>query len=247
MPSIIDRFYHFCISCAALSRLISQQRTLFLISLGILFASMLGSFIYTQFKPDTIYSISSEYQASTISRNFNPALDSSRISTNFATDISMFKFYVVNNVSLGLRIFIAGLLLGAGSLVLLTYQGISMGILMGYVAQLGFGKNLWPYIIGHSSFELLAAVFCAVGGLMIGRSLIKPQLPSRLKSFTSTFRHSLAYVFVASLFFVIAAIIEAFWSPNIEISSSMKYLVGSIIWLLIFYVFFNALKKHESL
>lgn len=228
-------------------KLIQKEKKLFIISLVFLFVPLFFLYIYTQFNPDIIYSISSEYQASTMKRNFNPELNSSRISTDFSTDISMLKFYIINNAGMGLGIFIAGLLLGAGSLLLLAYQGVSMGILIGYVAQLGYGENLWPYIIGHSSVELLAAVFSAVGGLIIGRSLLKPDQSSRVKSFIAAFIASLAYIIVAVLFFVLAAIIETFWSPNINISSSAKYVAGSVLWLSIIYLFYAAFNKRESL
>jgi len=229
-----------------LRNLIQKEKKLFIISIGFLFVPLFFLFVYTQFNPDVIYSISTEYQASTIKRNFNPELDSSKINTDFSTDISMFKFYVINNAGMGLRIFIAGLLLGVGSLLLLAYQGISMGILMGYVAQLGYGVNLWPYIIGHSSVELLAAVFSAVAGLIIGRSLLKPDQSSRFKSFISAFVSSMAYVIVATLLFVLAAIIEAFWSSNINISSFIKYVAGATLWLSIVCLFYMAFKKHKS-
>jgi len=246
MPLIIKRLYSFCCSYDAFSKLIHKEQKLFLISLAFLFVPLFVSIIYAHFNPDIIYTISSDQQVSTLKRNFDPGLSSSRVSTDMSTDLSMLQFYIINNTAMGLRIFIAGILLGIGTLLLLAYQGASMGLLMGFIAQVGYGETLWPFIIGHSSLELLAATFSGVAGLMIGRSLIKPQLESRLKSFTVSFRSALIYVLLATLLYSFAAIIETFWSSNINIASWAKYLFGSTLWAIIIYHFYFAFNKRES-
>jgi uncharacterized membrane protein SpoIIM required for sporulation len=235
-----------CCSCNPLINLIAKEKKLFVISLVFLFAPLFTAFIYAQYNPGIIYTISSDAQVSIVKKNFDPSLIRFRVDTDIATDLSTLKFYIVNNVGAGLRIFIAGLLLAVGSLLLLIYQGISLGIIIGYVAQLGYGETLWPFIIGHSSLELLAATFSAVAGLIIGRSLIRPQQTSRLKSFAAAFRYALIYMIYATFLYILAGCIETFWSSSIHIDIAIKYLFGAILWLAVIYIFYSVFKKHES-
>ena len=228
-----------------MSNLIRKEKKLFFISFTFLFTSLVFSFFYMQFDPDAIFSIRSEYQVSVLKENFNPDLIALRGDTSFPEDLSMLKFYIINNASAGLSIFIAGLLLGAGSLFLLIYQGMSMGVLMGYVVSIGYGEALWPFIIGHSSLELLASVLSGVGGLIIGRSLIWPENESRFKSLVSGFNYSLVFALLATCLYIVAAFIEAFWSSNINIAISAKYFFGSVLWLLVIYVFYLLFKKAD--
>ena len=153
MPSIIKWLYLFCSLKNAFSKLIYKEKKLCLISLGFLLTPLFVSYFYVHINPDIIYSFSSDHQVSALKRNFDPALNSSRVNTDISTDLSMLKFYIINNTAIGLRIFIAGILLGIGTLFLLAYQGITMGLLMGYVTQSGYSETLWPFIIGHSSLE----------------------------------------------------------------------------------------------
>ena len=214
-------------------------------SLLCLLLPLIFSFIYTHFNPDIIYSINNKTQINDLKNSFNPSLISTRMDTDIASDLTMLKFYIINNSLAGVRIFITGILLGTGTVLLLMFQGLSMGVMIGYIAQLGYGNTLWPFIIGHSSLELLASTFSGVGGLIIGRSLIKPKYPSRLKSFTTAFRYALLYVIVAIFLTIFAAIIETFWSSNINIDSLFKYTIGIILWLSVMHLFYSNFKKNE--
>lgn len=223
-----------------------KEKSLFFISSVFFLLPLFLFFIYAQFSPDIIYLINTNYQVSVIQNNFNPVLTKSLPATTILADLSMLKFYIVHNSSLGLYIFLAGFLFGVGSLVLLAYQGFAMGVTTGYVWQLGYGVTLWPFIIGHSVFEFLAAILSAMAGLIVGRSLLKPGQSSRLQSFVESIKKSLIYLFFAMLFYLVAAFIETFWSSNVRIHILAKYLTGATLWLLILYTIYLSFIHHES-
>jgi uncharacterized membrane protein SpoIIM required for sporulation len=96
---------------------------------------------------------------------------------------------------------------------------------MGLVRASGHGRNIFLFVVGHSSFELTAIVVAGTAGLVMGRALL---VTDGLTRFGSLRRHTQSIVHLvggAALMLVIAAGIEGFWSPS-GIRPVVKILVG---------------------
>lgn len=48
-------------------------------------------------------------------------------------DWMMFGYYIMNNISIGLCIFVSGLLVGVGILLVLLFNGLIIGVVVGYL------------------------------------------------------------------------------------------------------------------
>lgn len=145
----------------------------------------------------------------------------------------MFGFYIKNNVSIALDAAGRGILFGIGTVYTLLSNGIVIGAIFGYVVSQGNGERLLSFAISHGSFELTAIAVAGGAGLMIGDALIHPGQRTRLESLRHRGLEAIQIACGAGAMLVVAAMIEAFWSPS-HIPAAVKYSVGSVLWVLVF-------------
>ena len=146
------------------------------------------------------------------------------------TDFMMFGYYIFNNISIGFRTYAMGILAGLGTLYILIYNGLVIGGVAGHLSQLGFTQTFWPFVAGHSAFELTAICICGAAGLCLARPLIAPGRRRRLDAMKVAALDSIRLVMGAALLLLIAAFIEAFWSSG-NLPAGLKYTVGVFFWL----------------
>lgn len=219
---------------------------LFFIAAAILSLSLIISFIYVQENTEAVYLLYGENQVKNFTYMYDP--EHIKLSNNNSQNTTrQFLFYIFNNCWIAIKIFFGGLLIGLGSLVLLIYNGLSMGLLMGYLVANGYSSTLWPTIIGHSSFELIGTVISATAGFKLGWSIIGPvsnNLP-RLQHIILEFKRSILLMYGAFVLFTIAGLIEAFWSSNNMITDTAKYITGCVFWILLPLYFWLAGRPHR--
>jgi uncharacterized membrane protein SpoIIM required for sporulation len=146
------------------------------------------------------------------------------------SDIQMFGFYVRNNTGIGFRTYAGGVFFGFGSLFFLVFNGVYLGAVAGHLIHIGYSESFFSFVAGHSAPELLAIVLAGVGGLKMGGALLFPRRQLRLAAFRRAAKESLQIVYGMAALFLLAAVIEAFWSPRV-LEPAIKYLVGCLIWL----------------
>ena len=149
------------------------------------------------------------------------------------TDIMMFGYYIFNNISVGFRTFASGIILGIGSLFFLFYNGLVIGGVSGYLTSLGFTETFWSFVSGHGSFELTAIVICGMAGLLLAKPIFSPGNMNRVDALKLIAKDSIQLVMGAALMLVVAAFIEAFWSPSSFIDTNIKYIVAAILWTIV--------------
>ncbi len=129
-------------------------------------------------------------------------------------DSAMAGFYVFNNVGIAFRCFATGILFGLGSLFFSIYNGLTIGVVLGWVTHAGYGGNILTFICGHGPFELTAIVISAGAGLQMGWALVKTDGLTRTGSLRAQSRDLGNLIVGAAVMLVIAAGIEGFWSPS---------------------------------
>ncbi|HTT36088.1 MAG TPA: stage II sporulation protein M [Burkholderiales bacterium] len=149
------------------------------------------------------------------------------------SDVAMFGFYIYNNVRIGFQTFAGGLLFGLGTLFYLLFNGLLIGTLMGYVVHLGLATNFFSFVSGHSAFELTAICLSGAAGLKLGYVLIAPGRRARAAALRTAAVEALPLVVGLAGMLLIAAAIEAFWSPRTSVPPPLKYGVGAAGWLLV--------------
>jgi len=129
-------------------------------------------------------------------------------------DAQMAGFYVYNNVGIAFRCFATGILFGAGSMFFLVYNGLVIGTVTGYVMAAGHGANILTFMCGHGPFELTAIVISGAAGMQMGYALVKTDGRTRAGSLRYHAPDIARQIVGAAVMLVIAAAIEAFWSPS---------------------------------
>ena len=192
--------------------------------------------------PDLIYSMLDEQSVASMEYMYSTDREHSlgRTEENeTASKVSMFGFYIANNTGIGFRTFAGGMLAGVGTLFFLIFNGLVIGGVAGHLSQLGFGTKFWSFVIGHGSFELIAIAISGTAGLLLAKAMLMPGNLSRIDSLKQSAREAVLLIGGAALMFLIAAAIEAFWSPVAAVSESVKYAVGALLWLIVaLYLYF---------
>ena len=160
-------------------------------------------------------------------------------------DLRMFGFYVYNNVGIALRTFGAGIAFGIGSLAILVFNGVVLGASSGYVEAAGYGDQFWPFVIGHGSLELTAIALAGMAGLKIGAAPLWPGRRSRIDALRKAAKDSVGIIVGFSVMLVLAAFVEAFWSPR-DIEPIIRSVVGGGLWALVVGYFALAGRGYES-
>lgn len=146
------------------------------------------------------------------------------------TNVMMFAYYIWNNVRIGFQCFATGLAFGLGTVFYLVSNGMQIGAVAGHLTQVGHGTPFWSFVSGHGAMELVAIAISGAAGLKLGAALIAPGNLSRRAALVAAAHGAIRLVYGAATMFLIAAFIEAFWSPLTLFPPVTKYAVGAILW-----------------
>lgn len=219
---------------------VRRHARLFWLALAVFYVPLIASLIAAWVKPSLIYSLMPSDNVA----QYEAMYDSGRRIIGHARDdadnLAMFGFYISNNIGIGFQTFAAGLLAGVGSLFMLVYNGISIGMVAGFLTARGHGEPFWQFVCGHGAFELNAIVLCGLTGLMLGRALVAPGRQLRRDALTAAAREAVPMLYGAALMLFIAAIIEAFWSSRTSIAPEVKFTMAAFWWLLVIAYFLLA-------
>jgi len=150
------------------------------------------------------------------------------------TDITMFGFYIFNNIGVAFRTFAGGLLFGVGAFFFLAFNGVSIGAVAGYLTQVGLATPFFSFVAGHSSFELIAIVLSGAAGFKLGDALFKPGCFTRMEALRRSALQTIPLMYGVGIMLVVAAGLEAFWSSASWLPPMLKYGVGIGLWLVVF-------------
>jgi len=145
----------------------------------------------------------------------------------------MAGFYVNHNVGIAFRCFAIGILLGVGTCYVLIYNGLSIGAVTGYIIAAGHWENFLSFAVTHGSFELTAIAVSGAAGLMLGEAVIHRRNRTLFDSLRVRGLEAIKVAVGAGVMLVVAAGLEAFWSPA-PISSSLKFFVGLSCWVFVY-------------
>jgi uncharacterized membrane protein SpoIIM required for sporulation len=152
--------------------------------------------------------------------------------SEYGSNFMMFCFYINHNVAIDFRIFAGGMAAGLGTLFFLFFNGLHLGAAAGYVNHACDPDAFWPFVSGHSSFELLGMVVSGMAGMRLGLAILRPGRLPRVRALTEASKRALPLIYGAALLTTLAAVIEGFWSAQ-RIPSEAKYAFGIGGWTLL--------------
>ena len=155
-------------------------------------------------------------------------------------------FIISNNTRVAFMCFAGGALLGIGALLLLAYNGLSIGATFGHFANLGLFGYIGAFVAGHGTLELFAICVAGAAGLMLGRSMIAPGQVSRGDALVVNARVAVRMVGAVVFMLLVAGIIEGFVSTGTGGLSYRVALAAASLLVLFLYLLNGALHLRRT-
>lgn len=140
---------------------------------------------------------------------------------------------IANNVQVTYGAFIFGITAGLGTLMLLVFNGVSIGAALGLYASKGILALIGAFVVPHGVFELTAICIAAGAGLLIGSAFVVPGDRTRREALVLRGRRGLRLVVGSTVFLLIAGGIEGLISPREDIPMSVRFAIAALSALLI--------------
>jgi len=154
-----------------------------------------------------------------------------------AAQAGMAGFYVFNNAGIGLKCFAGGIVFGIGSLVVLAFNGLTLGTVFGHMLASPVADHFGEFVTAHGPFELTAIVLSAAAGLRLGWALVDTRGWSRSESLRRTATEALGTAGLATVLFFMAAFVEAFVSPStLPWSAKAAVAIGATLLIVGFFL-----------
>jgi uncharacterized membrane protein SpoIIM required for sporulation len=141
-----------------------------------------------------------------------------------------------NNIEVAVLEFASGLLLGIGSLFLIAYNGLIIGVVIGLAISNGHGLLATELLFPHGVLELSLNIVCATAGMRMGWAIIKPGPLTRLVSLQRESRAAVGVLLGTIPWFVLCGLVEGFVTPlriGVAPSLALGISLGALFWGLV--------------
>jgi uncharacterized membrane protein SpoIIM required for sporulation len=143
---------------------------------------------------------------------------------------------MTNNISVSFRVVGGGITAGIYTVFMLAFNGLLMGAIAALVGQNNLAYPFWAFVFPHGSLELPAIFFAGGAGLLIAKAILFPGRYLRIDALKINGLQAAQLVFGIVPMLVIAGAIEGFFSPSPIVPEPVKYMVGMVLfWLLFIY------------
>ena len=196
-------------------------------------------------RPEMVFSLLDADTVSQMEKLYDPA-SSLRDMRTGGDDLSMFGYYIFNNIGIAFRTFASGLFLGIGVIVVELFNGAYFGAIAAHLINIGFHQPFFTFVPAHSAPELTAIVLSGGSGMRLGWSLIAPGPHSRLRALQLAASKALPVMYGCFMLLLTAAFLEAFWSPR-QFDPVIKYSVGAACWAVLYlYLLLAGRRRHAA-
>jgi uncharacterized membrane protein SpoIIM required for sporulation len=147
-----------------------------------------------------------------------------------------------HNAGIGMFAFALGFALGVPTVLLLFYNGLTLGAFLALYDSRGLLWDLVGWLSVHGTTELLAIVLCGGGGLVLAGAIIFPDRETRLESLARRGRAAGTLIMGAVLMLFVAGLLEGF-ARQLITDITARYLIGGA--MLAFWLTYFALGGRE--
>lgn len=127
-----------------------------------------------------------------------------------------------NNVQITFGVFAAGITAGILTLVMLVFNGVSIGAGFGLYANHGVFSQIRDFVIAHSVLELSAICIAAGGGFLLAWAMLLPGARTRREAFVINGRRAIRLISASTIMLLAAGTIEGLISPRTDIPFAAK-------------------------
>lgn len=139
---------------------------------------------------------------------------------------------MTNNLSVTFLTFALGITAGLGTLYMLFFNGLLLGV-MGTACWLNqMSLQLWSFVVSHGVLELPAIFIAGGAGLRIAHGMLFPGFVSRKDSVQAAGAEAIQLLLGTIPMLIIAGILEGFLSPTAA-PPLLKFSVGAGLFMLL--------------
>jgi uncharacterized membrane protein SpoIIM required for sporulation len=144
---------------------------------------------------------------------------------------------MTNNLSVGFTTFALGITAGLGTIYMLLFNGLLIGVI-GMACHLsGMSLKLWEFVAPHGVLELPAIFIAGGAGLRVAAGLLFPGYLPRRESLVRAGTEGVQLLMGSIPILIIAGTIEGFVSPT-GLATELKFAMAAALFaLLVFYLF----------
>ena len=162
-------------------------------------------------------------------------------------EVDMFLGISINNLRVSFLVFISGIFYCIGSIGLLIYNGIMIGVFQYFFYQHDLLFTSMVSIWLHGTLEISAIIIAAGAGITMGSGIIFPGTFTRTQSFFLSARRGIKILMGIVPIIVLAALIESYLTRYTEAPLFVKLiLIGASFFFIVFYFVWYPLKKSKE-
>lgn len=140
------------------------------------------------------------------------------------------SFILTNNISVACATFAMGILAGLGTVYMLFFNGLLIGVIGTACWQAGMSRQLWSFVAPHGVLELPAIFIAGGAGLLLARGLLFPGTLPRRDSVVEAGGRAVRLVLGVIPMLVVAGFIEGYLSPS-NFPAPLKFALGASLGL----------------
>ncbi len=139
---------------------------------------------------------------------------------------------MTNNLAVSFAAFAFGITAGLGTIYMMLFNGLLMGVIATACWQSGMSLPLWSFVAPHGVLELPAIFIAGGAGLLLARGLLFPGLLPRKDSLRIAGGLGVRLLLGAIPLLIVAGVIEGFVSPS-HLPVLLKFLLAGALGTLL--------------
>lgn len=139
---------------------------------------------------------------------------------------------MTNNISVSLAACATGIFAGVGTIYMMVFNGLLLGVIGGACLRAGMSLQLWSFVAPHGTLELPAIFIAGGAGLVLARGILAPGTLPRRDAIAAAGATAIRLLLGVLPMLVLAGLIEGFISPT-DVAPSVKFVIGAAMFVLL--------------
>ena len=152
--------------------------------------------------------------------------------------VNMFLGITINNLMVAYRTFIFGLFAAIGTIGIMVYNGIMVGVFQYFFIEKGLFVESALTIWMHGALEISAIIIAGGAGLVMGKGIVLPGTFTRMQALRISARSAIKIMIGISPIFIAAGLIEGFITRLTELNDVIRFIIILSEFILILAYFY---------
>ena len=135
---------------------------------------------------------------------------------------------MTNNLMVSFTAFALGIT-GVGTVWLMFFNGLMLGVVGVATAQAGMALSLWSFVAAHGVLEIPAILIAGAAGLELARGVFFPGMLPRRESIALCGGRAIRLLAGVIPLLILAGVIEGFFSPT-HVPVALKFTLAAILF-----------------